>query len=126
MVTGPDGTPDLQVLTHRVKLLEHSLRDNISSFTESESLLHNRSRIRELVSEQSLLQKVEDLTANSVLHSPSMQQRQRLDAPCPRSVGIVCGGRGYRSARPSSGLKKRRWVASLSTLSTLRASCSSS
>lgn len=37
-------------------------------------------RIRELeVSEQSLLQKVEDLTANSVLHCPSMLQRQRLD-----------------------------------------------
>ncbi|XP_029627124.1 rootletin isoform X2 [Salmo trutta] len=78
MVTGPTGTPDLQVLTHRVKLLEHSLRDNVSSFTESESALHNR--IRELeVSEQSLLQKVEDLTANSVLHCPSMLQRQRLD-----------------------------------------------
>ncbi|XP_031645820.1 centromere-associated protein E isoform X2 [Oncorhynchus kisutch] len=78
MVTGPTGTPDLQVLTHRVKLLEHSLRDNVSSFTESESALH--SRIRELeVSEQSLLQKVEDLTSNSVLHCPSMLQRQRLD-----------------------------------------------
>ncbi|CAB1325281.1 unnamed protein product, partial [Coregonus sp. 'balchen'] len=78
MVTGPTGTPDLQVLTHRVKLLEHSLRDNVSSFTESESALHNR--IRELeVSEQRLLQKVEDLTANSVLHCPSMPQRQRLD-----------------------------------------------
>ncbi|XP_055744915.1 golgin subfamily B member 1-like isoform X3 [Salvelinus fontinalis] len=78
MVTGPTGTPDLQVLTHRVKLLEHSLRDNVSSFTESESALHNR--IRELeVSEQSLLQKVEDLTANSVLHCSSMLQRQRLD-----------------------------------------------
>nr|XP_046179000.1 uncharacterized protein LOC124010530 isoform X2 [Oncorhynchus gorbuscha] len=78
METGPTGTPDLQVLTHRVKLLEHSLRDNVSSFTESESALH--SRIRELeVSEQSLLQKVEDLTSNSVLHCPSMLQRQRLD-----------------------------------------------
>ncbi|XP_029507990.2 centromere-associated protein E isoform X2 [Oncorhynchus nerka] len=78
METGPTGTPDLQVLTHRVKLLEHSLRDNVSSFTESESALH--SRIRELeVSEQSLLQKVEDLTSNSVLHCPSMMQRQRLD-----------------------------------------------
>ncbi|XP_035618609.2 rootletin-like isoform X2 [Oncorhynchus keta] len=78
METGRTGTPDLQVLTHRVKLLEHSLRDNVSSFTESESALH--SRIRELeVSEQSLLQKVEDLTSNSVLHCPSMLQRQRLD-----------------------------------------------
>ncbi|CDQ89958.1 unnamed protein product [Oncorhynchus mykiss] len=78
MVTGPTGTPDLQVLTDRVKLLEHSLRDNVSSFTESESALH--SRIRELeVSEKSLLQKVEDLTSNSVLHCPSMLQRQRLD-----------------------------------------------
>ncbi|XP_070994333.1 uncharacterized protein C4orf50-like [Oncorhynchus clarkii lewisi] len=78
MVTGPTGTPDLQVLTVRVKLLEHSLRDNVSSFTESESALH--SRIRELeVSEKSLLQKVEDLTSNSVLHCPSMLQRQRLD-----------------------------------------------
>ncbi|XP_064829680.1 centromere-associated protein E-like isoform X3 [Oncorhynchus masou masou] len=78
MVTGPTDTPDLQVLTHRVKLLEHSLRDNVSSFTVSESALH--SRIRELeVSEQSLLQKVEDLTSNSVLHCPSMLQRQRLD-----------------------------------------------
>lgn len=36
--------------------------------------------IRELeVPEQSLLQKVEDLTAHSVLHCPSMQQCQRLD-----------------------------------------------
>ena len=42
MVTGPTGTPDLQVLTDRVKLLEHSLRDNVSSFTESESALHSR------------------------------------------------------------------------------------
>ncbi|KAJ8015345.1 hypothetical protein DPEC_G00025150 [Dallia pectoralis] len=76
--TDPAGTPDLQVLNHRVGLLEHNLRDNVNSFAESESILHHR--IRELeVSEKSLLQKVEEFTANSVLHYPNMQQRQRLD-----------------------------------------------
>ncbi|XP_010894057.2 trichohyalin [Esox lucius] len=76
--TRAGSATDLQVLTHRVGLLEHSVRDNVSSFAESESVLHNR--IRELeVSEKSLLQKVEELTANSILRCPSMQQRQRLD-----------------------------------------------
>lgn len=35
-------TPELQVLSQRVKVLEHSLRDNVNTFTESEAALQNR------------------------------------------------------------------------------------
>ncbi|XP_067104288.1 uncharacterized protein C4orf50-like [Osmerus mordax] len=76
VVTGPPGQA-LSVLSERVKVLEHSLRDKVNSITESEGALRNR--IRELeVSERSLQHKVDDLTATSALHCPRMQ-RQRLD-----------------------------------------------
>ncbi|XP_062332890.1 rootletin-like [Osmerus eperlanus] len=76
VATGPPGQA-LSVLSERVKVLEHSLRDKVNSITESEGALRNR--IRELeVSESSLQHKVDDLTATSALHCPRMQ-RQRLD-----------------------------------------------
>ncbi|XP_064199628.1 rootletin-like isoform X1 [Anguilla rostrata] len=69
-------TPELQVLSKRVKVLEHTLRDNINTFTESEAALQHR--IKELeVSERNLLVKVNDLTARSdSLRQAAPRQRQ--------------------------------------------------
>nr|XP_015200400.1 PREDICTED: uncharacterized protein C4orf50 homolog isoform X2 [Lepisosteus oculatus] len=66
---------ELQLLSQRVKVLEHSLRDNVNSFTESEEALKNR--IKELeMSERNLLAKVDSLTVRSV---PSAVPRQRQE-----------------------------------------------
>ncbi|KAJ8390254.1 hypothetical protein AAFF_G00108230 [Aldrovandia affinis] len=70
--------PELQVLSQRVKVLEHSLRDNVNTFTESEAALHNR--IKELeVSERSLLVKVDDLTVRSGAPCPVAPRQRQED-----------------------------------------------
>lgn len=43
-VVAVEPTPELQVLSQRVKVLEHTLRDNVNTFTESEAALQNRYR----------------------------------------------------------------------------------
>ncbi|KAI1888297.1 hypothetical protein AGOR_G00183570 [Albula goreensis] len=73
-----DVTPELQVLSQRVKILEHSLRDNINTFTESEAALQNR--IKELeVSERNLLVKVDDLTTRSKGPSPDTPRQRQVE-----------------------------------------------
>ncbi|KAJ8382133.1 hypothetical protein SKAU_G00029110 [Synaphobranchus kaupii] len=74
------ASPELQVLSQRVKVLEHSLKDNINIFTESEVAF--QSRIKELeVSERNLLVKVDDLTARSDAFrhaTPRQRQEEKL------------------------------------------------
>ncbi|XP_036407702.1 rootletin-like [Megalops cyprinoides] len=71
-------SPELQVLSQRVKVLEHSLRDNVNTFTESEAALQNR--IKELeVSERNLLVKVDDLTARSGVPCPATPRQRQED-----------------------------------------------
>ncbi|KAG7461942.1 hypothetical protein MATL_G00196390 [Megalops atlanticus] len=71
-------SPELQVLSQRVKVLEHSLRDNVNTFTESEAALQNR--IKELeVSERNLLVKVDDLTARSGIPCPATPRQRQED-----------------------------------------------
>ncbi|MGH0134539.1 UNVERIFIED_CONTAM: hypothetical protein FKN15_054431 [Acipenser sinensis] len=60
------GHQDFQVLSQRVKDLERSLQDNVSSFTESEAALRNR--IKELeTSEKNFLVKIDDLRTKTQL-----------------------------------------------------------
>ncbi|XP_041128267.1 centromere-associated protein E-like [Polyodon spathula] len=72
------GHQDFQVLSQRVKDLERSLQDSVSSFTESEAALRNR--IKELeASEKNFLVKIDDLRTKAQLPILTrLRQEQRL------------------------------------------------
>ncbi|KAJ8262107.1 hypothetical protein GJAV_G00162300 [Gymnothorax javanicus] len=75
-VMAKEAMPKLQVLSQRAKVLEPTLRDNINTFSESETALQNR--IKELEeSERNLLVKLGELMARSVsLRHGAPRQRQ--------------------------------------------------
>nr|XP_023653026.1 myosin-14-like isoform X2 [Paramormyrops kingsleyae] len=69
-------TPELQVLFQRVKVLEHSLGDNVNSFMASKEALKNR--IRELgASERKLLVRMGDLMEQVAAPSAAVSRQRQ-------------------------------------------------
>ncbi|KAL4630217.1 hypothetical protein GN956_G15682 [Arapaima gigas] len=79
-VTRKEVTPEIQGLSQRVNVLEHSLRNNVSTFAEFEAKLHKR--IKELeASERNLLVKVDNLALKTSFQDaapPQQRQHEKL------------------------------------------------
>ncbi|XP_048827167.1 restin homolog isoform X3 [Brienomyrus brachyistius] len=71
-------TPELLVLFQRVKVLEHSLRDNVNIFTGSKEDFKNRIREPGL-SERKLLVRVEDLMEQAASQSAAVSRQRQAE-----------------------------------------------